>query len=60
MATMNTLKRKHLENENKMHFTSLWQHSAHSNSTSNNLNKIIVQVHHHNTSLAYFQLVSCC
>ena len=40
MATVNTLKRKHLENEAKMHFTYIRQCSAHSNSTSNDLMKI--------------------
>jgi hypothetical protein len=34
MVTVNALKRKHLENEAKMHFTYLRQYSAHSNSTS--------------------------
>jgi recombination DNA repair RAD52 pathway protein len=40
MATVNTPKCKHLENEAKMHFTYLWQPSAHSNSISNNLVKL--------------------
>ena len=40
MATMNTLKCKHPENEAKMYFTYLWQCLAHSNSTSNNLIKL--------------------
>ena len=42
MATVNTLKRKHFENDNKMHFTSLRQSSAHSNSTSRDFVKLFI------------------
>ena len=40
MVTVNALKCKYLENEAEMNFTYLWQISAHSNSTSNDLTKI--------------------
>ena len=51
MATVNALKRKHSENEVKMHFTYLWQCSAHSNSTSKDLVILLLQVHHQNKYL---------
>jgi hypothetical protein len=40
MATMNALKRKHLENEAKMHFTYIRQYSAYSNSTLKDFAKL--------------------
>jgi len=51
MATVNTLKCKHPENEVKMHFTYLWQCLAHSNSTSKDLVILLLQVHHQNMYL---------
>ena len=51
MAPVNALKRKHSENEVKMHFTYLWQCSAHSNSTSKDLVILLLQVHHQNKYL---------
>ena len=56
MATVNTLKCKHPENEVKMHFAYLWQCSAHSNSTSKDLVILLLQVHHQNM---YLVIHSC-
>jgi hypothetical protein len=59
MATVNALKRKHLENDNKMHFTSLRQYSAHSNSTSKDFVKLfIIKTGPGNSSLGYLSLLS--
>ena len=46
MVTVNALKRKHFENETKMHFTYLRQCSAYSNSTSKDFVKLFLSPKH--------------